>query len=138
MVSLTTPRRKSATTALSVFELLVGARSEAQRARIDDLLAAVKRGLLITRFHYINGLLDTRKALFTGMTRDGTFLIENGKITKAVKNLRFNDSMLRAYSNVEAVTKKRGVAGRNWGGIGSITAPSVLIRDFKFTGTTEF
>jgi predicted Zn-dependent protease len=107
-------------------------------AEFDDLLAAVKRGLLVTRFHYINGLLDTRKALFTGMTRDGTFLIENGKITKAVKNLRFNDSMLRAYSNVEAVTQKRGVAGRNWGGIGSITAPSVLIRDFRFTGTTEF
>ena len=102
------------------------------------MLAAVKRGLLVTRFHYINGLLDTKKALFTGMTRDGTFLIENGKITKAVKNLRFNDSMTRAYSNVEAVTAKRGVAGRNWGGIGSITAPSVLIRDFKFTGTTEF
>lgn len=107
-------------------------------AELDDLLAAVKKGLLVTRFHYINGLLDTKKALFTGMTRDGTFMIENGKITKAVKNLRFNDSMLRAYSNVEAVTAKRGVAGRNWGGIGSITAPSVLIRDFKFTGTTEF
>ena len=107
-------------------------------AEFEDLLAAVKRGLLVTRFHYINGLLDTKKALFTGMTRDGTFLVEDGKITKAVKNLRFNESMLRAYSNVEAVTAKRGVAGRNWGGIGSITAPSVLIRDFKFTGTTEF
>jgi predicted Zn-dependent protease len=82
--------------------------------------------------------MDTRKALFTGMTRDGTFLVEDGEITKAVKNLRFNDSMLRAYSNVEALTKKRGIAGRNWGGIGSITAPTALIRDFKFTGTTEF
>jgi len=110
----------------------------AGESEFDDLLAAVDHGLLVTRFHYINGLLDTKKALFTGMTRDGTFLIENGKVTNAVKNLRFNDSMLRAYSNVEAVTKKRGVAGRNWGGIGSITAPSVLIRDFRFTGTTEF
>jgi predicted Zn-dependent protease len=110
----------------------------AGESEFEDLLAAVNRGLLVTRFHYINGLLDTKRALFTGMTRDGTFLIENGKITKAVKNLRFNDSMLRAYSNVEAVTANRGVAGRNWGGIGSITAPSVLIRDFKFTGTTEF
>ncbi len=107
-------------------------------AEFDDLLAEVKRGLLVTRFHYINGLLDTKKALFTGMTRDGTFLIEDGKITKAVKNLRFNESMLRAYSNVEGVTKKRGVAGHNWGGIGSITAPTMLIRDFRFTGTTEF
>jgi PmbA protein len=107
-------------------------------SELDDLLAAVDRGLLVTRFHYINGYLDTKKALFTGMTRDGTFLVEKGKVTRAVKNLRFNDSMLRAYSNVEGVTKKRGIAGRNWGGIGSITAPTVLIRDFKFTGTTEF
>ena len=104
----------------------------------EDLLSRVKRGLLVTRFHYINGLLDTRRALFTGMTRDGTFLIENGKITGAVKNLRFTDSMLRAYSNVDGVTKERETAGHNWGGIGSVTAPTVLMRDFKFTGSTEF
>ncbi len=107
-------------------------------ATTDDLLKSVKRGLLVTRFHYINGLLDTRKALFTGMTRDGTFLIEDGKITTAVKNLRFTDSMLRAYSNVDGVSKDRQTAGRNWGGIGSVTAPTVLIRDFRFTGSTEF
>ena len=105
---------------------------------LDDLMSRVKRGLVITRFHYINGLLDTKKALFTGMTRDGTFLVENGKIVNAIKNLRFTDSMLRAYSNVDGVTKEREIAGRNWGGIGSVTAPAVLIRDFRFTGTTEF
>ncbi len=105
---------------------------------LDDLFSSVKRGLLVTRFHYINGLLDTRKALFTGMTRDGTFLIEDGKITTAVKNMRFNDSMLRAYASVDGITKERETAGRNWGGIGSCTAPTVLIRDFKFTGSTEF
>lgn len=104
----------------------------------EDLVKSVKRGLLITRFHYINGLLDTRKALFTGMTRDGTFLIEDGKITTAVKNLRFTDSMLRAYSNVEGVSRDRETAGRNWGGGGSVTAPTMLVRDFKFTGSTEF
>ena len=104
----------------------------------DDILSRVKRGLLVTRFHYINGLLDTRKALFTGMTRDGTFLIENGKITTAVKNLRFTDSMLRAYSNVDGVSRERETAGHNWGGLGSVTAPTVLVRDFKFTGSTEF
>jgi predicted Zn-dependent protease len=105
---------------------------------MDDLMSRVERGLLITRFHYINGLLDTKKALFTGMTRDGTFLVENGKIAGAIKNLRFTDSMLRAYSNVEGVTRERQVAGRNWGGIGSVTAPAVLIRGLRFTGTTEF
>jgi PmbA protein len=104
----------------------------------EDLLSRVKRGLVVTRFHYINGLLDTKKALFTGMTRDGTFLVENGKITSAIKNLRFTDSMLRAYSNVDGVTRDREIAGRNWGGIGSVTAPTVLVRDFRFTGTTEF
>jgi predicted Zn-dependent protease len=72
------------------------------------------------------------------MTRDGTFLVEDGKITNAIKNLRFTDSMLRAYSNVDGVTGEREIAGRNWGGIGSVTAPTVLIRDFRFTGTTEF
>jgi PmbA protein len=104
----------------------------------DDLLSRVERGLLVTRFHYINGLLDTRRALFTGMTRDGTFLVEKGKIARAVKNLRFTDSMVRAYSNVDGVTAERQTQGGNWGGIGSVTAPTVLIRDFKFTGSTEF
>lgn len=105
---------------------------------LEDLLSRVKRGLLVSRFHYLNGLLDTRKALFTGMTRDGTFLIEDGKMTSAVKNLRFTDSMLRAYSNVDGVTAERQTVGQNWGGIASTTAPSILVRDFKFTGATEF
>ncbi len=105
---------------------------------LDDLLSRVKRGLLVSRFHYLNGLLDTRKALFTGMTRDGTFLIEDGKIVGAVKNLRFTDSMLRAYGNVDGVTAERQTVGQNWGGIASTTVPTILVRDFKFTGATEF
>ena len=105
---------------------------------LEDLMSRVKRGLLVSRFHYLNGLLDTRKALFTGMTRDGTFLIENGKIVGAVKNLRFTDSMLRAYSNVDGVTKARQTVGQNWGGIASATVPTMLVREFTFTGATEF
>ena len=81
---------------------------------------------------------DPVPATLTGMTRDGTFLIENGKMTNSVKNLRFTDSMLRAYSNVDGVTKDRQSVGGNWGGIGSVTVPAVLVRDFKFTGATEF
>lgn len=105
---------------------------------LDDLLASVKRGLLVTSFHYVNGLLDTRKALFTGMTRDGTYLVENGKIARAVKNLRFTDSMMRAFSNVDGMTSDRQIAGRKWGGGGSVMAPTILLRDFRFTGATEF
>ena len=104
----------------------------------EDLLKSVRRGLLVTRFHYVNGMLDTRKALFTGMTRDGTYLIEDGKLTRAVKNMRFNESMLKALSQVEGITKERETAGRNWGGIGSVTAPTLLIRGFRFTGSTDF
>lgn len=105
---------------------------------LDDLVGGLTRGLLVTRFHYVNGLLDTRKALFTGMTRDGTFLVENGRVTKAVKNLRFTESMLRAFSNVDGITRERETEGGNWGGLGSVTTPSMLIRDFTFTGSTDF
>ena len=104
----------------------------------DELMSEVKRGLLVTSFHYLNGLLDTRKALFTGMTRDGTFLVENGKIVKSVKNLRFTESMMRAFSNVAGLTKEREIVGFSWAGIASVTAPTILIRDFTFTGATEF
>ena len=55
----------------------------------QELIAAVDSGLYITRFHYVNGLLDTRRATMTGMTRDGTFLIENGKLGRGVRNMRF-------------------------------------------------
>ncbi|MBM3307361.1 MAG: TldD/PmbA family protein [Candidatus Eisenbacteria bacterium] len=105
---------------------------------LDDLVGSLTRGLLVTRFHYVNGLLDTRKALFTGMTRDGTYLVENGRVTKAVKNLRFTESMLRAFSNVDGMTRERETEGGNWGGLGSVTTPSMLVRDFTFTGSTDF
>lgn len=104
----------------------------------EEMIASVKRGLLVTQFHYVNGLLDTRKALFTGMTRDGTFLIEDGRITRAVKNLRFTESLLRAFSNVDAISKERQIITPSWGLSGSVTVPTVLIRGFRFTGATEF
>jgi len=104
----------------------------------DELISMVDRGLLVTSFHYVNGLLDTRKALFTGMTRAGTFLVEGGKIVRPVKNLRWTDSMMRVFSNVDAMTQKREVVGSAWGAIGSVTSPTMLIRGFKFTGATEF
>jgi len=59
-------------------------------------------------------------------------------MTRAVKNMRFNESMLKALSQVEGITKERETAGRNWGGIGSVTAPTLLIRGFRFTGSTDF
>lgn len=104
----------------------------------EKMIESCDRGLLITRFHYINGLLDTRNALMTGMTRDGTFWIENGKIQHGVKNLRFTESMLKAFSNVEQISRDRKIVNSWWEDLGCIVCPSMLIKNFKFTGKTEF
>jgi len=105
---------------------------------LKKMIEFLEKGLLVTRFHYINGYLDTKNALMTGMTRDGTFWIENGKIKHGVKNLRFTESMLKAFSNISQISRKRNIAVPWWGDIGAIVTPAMLIKDFKFTGKTEF
>ncbi len=104
----------------------------------EELIGLVDRGIFVSNFHYVNGLLDTRRALFTGMTRAGTYLIENGRISKAVKNMRWTDTMMRFFSQVDAMTKDRESIGASWGAVGSVTTPAMLVRGFKFTGATEF
>ena len=111
---------------------------EAKDSSFDKMIESVERGLLITRFHYINGLLDTTNALLTGMTRDGTFLIENGKVKHGVKNLRFTENMLKAFSNVAQISEDRKIVNSWWGDVGCVVAPAMLMKDFKFTGKTEF
>jgi len=108
-------------------------RGESSKASI---LASIEKGIWVTRFHYINGLLKPREALFTGMTRDGTFLIENGRLTRPLKNMRFTESMLRAFSNVVEVSNERRVVGTLEEN--SFVLPSVWIRDFTFSGKTQF
>jgi predicted Zn-dependent protease len=102
---------------------------------VDEMIASCQRGLLVSHFHYVNGFLDPKKALMTGMTRYGTFLIEKGKIKHAVKNLRWTESMLRALSNVQAVSREREVVPR--GGVGFAVMPAVYIKDFTFTGVQK-
>lgn len=104
---------------------------------IEDMRASIKRGVSVTRFHYINGLLKPKEALMTGLTRDGTFLIEGGKIKKSLKNLRFTDSILRAFSNIRAVSMERKLVGDPAQEMGSSYVPALLIKDFAFTGITE-
>ena len=111
---------------------------QAGDSSVDKMIGSVERGLLVTRFHYINGLLDTTNALLTGMTRDGTFWIENGKVKHGVKNLRFTESMLKAFSNVMQISKDRKIVNSWWGDVGCVVAPAMLIKNFKFTGKTEF
>ncbi|MFH2034960.1 MAG: TldD/PmbA family protein [Candidatus Zixiibacteriota bacterium] len=104
----------------------------------DEMIASVEKGILVTRFHYINGFIDTPKAVLTGMTRDGTFLIKDGKIVKGIKNLRFTDSMLRAFSTVKGISKERQLIPSWWDAVGCICAPTIHLGSLKFTGTTDF
>jgi PmbA protein len=102
----------------------------------EEMLASTKRGIWVTRFHYTNPV-HRLKTVLTGMTRDGTFLIENGQITRPLKNLRFTQSILEAFSRVEMLGSELELT-RLGGGNFAACAPAARIREFQFTGTTEF
>ncbi len=108
---------------------------------IGEMIANTKKGILVTRLHYTN-VIDPYKLIITGMTRDGTFLIEDGRIKKGIKNLRFTENLIEAFNRVEAISKKAelvadepGYGGRMAHGM---VVPSVKIKDFTFTSATEF
>lgn len=103
----------------------------------DEMMKRMGKGLWINRFHYVNGLLNTQEALMTGLTRDGTFLVDKGKVVKAVKNLRFTQSILKAFSNVLAISREQQLIGDPAQGFSSVVVPALLIRDFTFTGQTK-
>ncbi len=104
----------------------------------ESLINSVKNGILVTRFHYINGLLNTTKTVMTGMTRDGTFLIKNGKIVGGVKNLRFTESIKKAFSRVGGISRETQLVPNWWDDVGCCSSPSVLIKKFNFSGKTDF
>jgi predicted Zn-dependent protease len=99
----------------------------------DDLLAGLDRGLLVTRFHYTNPV-HPKLAIVTGMTRDGTFLVEGGKIVGPVRNLRFTQSYLDALAGVAAVGRERKTLR---GFLGGAVVPALRIESWTFTGATE-
>src|SRR5262245_59492016 len=111
---------------------------EGGSATIDDLVAGVERGVLVTRFWYIRSL-DPQTLLVTGLTRDGLFLIEKGKVTRPVKNMRWNESPVFALNNLDAMTPaERAVSGEGIGGAGfSIVCPAARIREFTFTSGSD-
>ena len=103
----------------------------------EDLIAATERGILITRFWYIRPV-DPRTIMYTGLTRDGTFLIENGKVTKAIKNFRFNESPIFMLKNLEAMGTSVRVSASEDGSPGfAIVAPPIQARDFNFTSLSD-
>jgi predicted Zn-dependent protease len=107
------------------------------KARRDEMIEGVKRGILVTRFHYINGLIDTRNSVLTGMTRDGTFLIENGEIKSGIKNLRFTDNIMKAFKSVKAISREVERVESWWSAVGCMTVPTIHLGKFRFSGKTE-
>jgi PmbA protein len=97
----------------------------------DELIGAVGHGLYIPRFHYVNGLLDTRRAVMTGMTRNGARLIEGGRLTRGVRNLRFTESLLEALTRVGGLGRSPRDVAMAWSDHGTVTAPAVLLHGFQ-------
>lgn len=100
----------------------------------DELIGGLDRGLLVTRFHYTNPV-HPKLAIVTGMTRDGTFLVEGGRIVAAVRNLRFTQSYLDALAAVSAVGRERPILVSEFGT--ATVAPAIRVDAFTFTGATE-
>lgn len=101
---------------------------------IDELIAGTKRAVLITNFWYIRSV-DPKDLTITGMTRDGTFLIEDGKIVAGVKNFRFHDSPLRCFQQVDAATAPMESITMERG---KMLLPAVRLPDFHLSSVTKF
>jgi predicted Zn-dependent protease len=99
-----------------------------------DMIASTERGVLVTRFWYTRPV-HPLTVVMTGMTRDGTFLIENGRIVRPVRNLRFTQSYLEAMNQVEAIGRESQLLQTF---TGTCRVPALKIRGWNFTGATEF
>jgi len=107
---------------------------EAGDSSKEEMLKDIKRGLWVTRFHYVNPLVPD-KAVLTGMTRDGTFLIENGEIVGPVRNFRFTQSAVEALRDVVSLSKTRMLLPNFFGGN---LVPAIRVSKFTFNSATEF
>ena len=104
-------------------------RLEGGTESLDQLIASTQRGVLVTHCWYIRAV-DQRTLVYTGLTRDGTFLIENGKIARPVKNFRFNESPLFMLNNLDAIGRPVRTAGGD-------AMPPIRVRDFSFTSLSD-
>ena len=101
---------------------------------IEKMVASTDRGILVTRLWYIREV-DPYEKIFTGMTRDGTFLIEGGEVTAGIRNFRFNQGLMEMLSNVEALGESVRASGEE---TFDMVVPAMKVRDFNFTEVTKF
>ena len=107
------------------------------RESVERMIRACRRGLLIPRFHYVNGLLNPREALMTGLTREGTFLIERGRLKSPVATLRFTQSILEAFRHVRGLSAARQLVAEPSQEVGCVLAPALHLAQFRFTSGSE-
>ncbi|CAN5835965.1 TldD/PmbA family protein [soil metagenome] len=106
-------------------------------ATVEQMIASTERGLLVTRFWYMRPV-DQRTILFTGLTRDGTFMIENGRITRPVQNLRWNESPINLLNNIEMMGRPERVIQGEAGSPGAtVIVPALKVRNFNFTSVSD-
>lgn len=106
-------------------------------ASVDELIAGVDRGLYVCRLHYVNGLMDPRRTVMTGLTRDGCFLVEKGRITRAVGNMRFTESFFDGLARADGMTRRRVAVPTWWSAAGATITPAVRMRAFRFNGASQ-
>lgn len=113
---------------------------EGGESSLEEMIRSIRKGIYVTRFHYTN-IVEPMKAVITGMTRDGTFLIEEGEIKSPIKNLRFTESILRTLSRVSSISKERKVCSegtvysRRF--ITGTVVPAIKIDGFNFSGVSS-
>ena len=105
-----------------------------QAKTVDQMVASTERGVLVTRLWYIREV-DPYEKMLTGMTRDGTFLVENGKVTAGLRNFRFNQSLIEMLTGVEAMSEPVRASGEE---SFDMVVPAMKVRDFNFTEVTKF
>ena len=105
-----------------------------QLQTVEQMVASTERGILVSRLWYIREV-DPYEKILTGMTRDGTFLVEGGKLQGGVLNFRFNESLIHMLQNVEAMGQPVRASGEE---SFDMVAPPMKVRDFNFTETTKF
>lgn len=100
-------------------------------ASIDEMVEETRYGIFVTRFHYTNPV-DPTKAVLTGLTRDGTFLIEKGELKKPIRNMRYTDSILSALKRISMIGKELEAMQ-----LGILSVPAIKLDKLRFTGATE-
>jgi predicted Zn-dependent protease len=107
---------------------------EPSRKTVHEMIASTEKGILVTHCWYIREV-DPYEKILTGMTRDGTFYVENGSLQYGIRNFRFNESLIHMLSNVDLIgTPVRASGEESF----DMVVPPMRVRDFNFTEVTRF